>query len=131
MYEPTPVQYQPKHAGRVKATTCKHCGSTSWGICKLLNGTGAATFPWYCMECNRRTTLYEPKHEHIVHTAVFDDRGPNECQYCGCIGAEAHHIMPCHLVGPGEADKWPIVYLCQKHHAQWHQTVTPNMSCKD
>lgn len=107
------------------------CGAYDWSICKLLNSAGQATFPWYCLNCFKRTTLYEPKHEHIVFSAVFDNRGENECQYCGRIGAEEHHIMPAHLVGAAESAKWPIVYLCQEHHMLWHNTVTPNMGHRD
>ncbi len=128
---PKPVKYRLKHTFKFHQTACKNCGAINWSVCKLLNPAGHAMYPWYCLSCCQRTNIYEPKHEHLTFTAVFEDRGENECEYCGRIGAERHHIMPRHLVGEGESDKWPVFYLCQEHHMLWHNTVTPNMGCKD
>lgn len=55
-----------------------------------------------------------------------DDRR-EVCAVCGQLGAQEHHWAPWHLFGD-EADKWPKSYLCQKHHTEWHRTVTPEMS---
>lgn len=38
----------------------------------------------------------------------------------------AHHIMPRKLA-PGEADTWPLVYLCPPCHRRWHRIVTPGL----
>lgn len=131
MYEnPKPVKYFLKHAAKFRQATCKDCGSHNFSVGKLLTGAGSSVFPWYCVDCYRRTNIYEPKHEYILYTAVFEDRTQNECQYCGKIGAELHHVMPRHLA-PEDCEKWPTVYLCQEHHMQWHNTVTPNMCDKD
>lgn len=49
------------------------------------------------------------------------------CVVCGEKGCELHHFAPRYLFGDA-AEDWPKEYLCRKHHAQWHDLVTPNMS---
>ena len=60
---------------------------------------------------------------------VNDYRGFQKCAVCGAQITEYHHWAPRHLFG-SDADKWPIGYLCPKHHAEWHDKVTPEMSRK-
>lgn len=47
------------------------------------------------------------------------------CIICGCNGAEYHHLAPQSLSEFfDEYSQWPGMYLCRKHHQQWHNIVT-------
>ena len=41
---------------------------------------------------------------------------------CGNPGAEDHHTSPVCVFGK-EADNWPRVLFCVKHHNEWHQRM--------
>ncbi len=45
---------------------------------------------------------------------------------CTENGAQLHHFAPTGIFGP-EADRWPVGFLCRRHHAEWHRRVTPGM----
>ena len=50
------------------------------------------------------------------------------CTYQGCEEnfVELHHIMPRFI--KDDFEYWPLVFLCKKHHAEWHSFVTPGMN---
>jgi hypothetical protein len=125
-YEPeSPKHYTPKHMGRMRGVACKHCGSVdSFSIGKFIGPAGQIKHPYYCTRCHKRTTIYEPSHDHLIYTAVFDTSEINECEVCGKEGAEWHHWAPRDLFGD-LCERWPQGLLCQYCHSQWHQIVTP------
>ncbi len=116
-------EYQPKHFYKMRATTCC-CGENAFSVGKFIGPSGQIKYPWYCMACKRRSSISEPKHEHLIYTHVFDDSEINQCEVCGKQGAEWHHWAPRDLF-KDECEKWPMGLLCQPCHAHWHQIVTP------
>lgn len=46
------------------------------------------------------------------------------CSYTGCTTpiTEYHHFAPRNTFGD-DADNWPVMPLCRKHHQQWHQQM--------
>lgn len=122
-----PEKYKPKYTSKFKDKVCTCGAKPHWGIGKLLCSSGQIKHPWYCRQCGKCSTIYEPNHPHLIYTYVFDDRGDLCCEKCGMPGAEVHHWAPRHLFGD-ECEKWPVGYFCQPCHSKWHQIVTPNMS---
>lgn len=116
-------KYSPKHWHRVAALTCE-CGSKDFAIGKYIGPSGQIKHPWHCTVCNKRTNIYEPKHDHLIFTAVFDETEINQCEVCGKNGAEWHHWAPRAFFGD-ECERWPQGLLCQYCHSKWHQIVTP------
>ena len=64
--------------------------------------------------------------------ASLDDSGQYQCAICGVNETEFHHIAPKHLADQfgDEWTLWPGIYLCNRHHRQWHSIVTPGMNKK-
>lgn len=124
----SPKKYQPKHAYKIARLACNYCEEVGrFSVGKFLDPSGQIKYPWYCTACYKRTVLFEPKHEHLVYTAVFDTAELNQCEVCGKDGAEGHHWAPRKLFG-NECERWPMGFLCQYCHARWHQIVTPNIN---
>lgn len=46
------------------------------------------------------------------------------CSYYGCPedGVDDHHFAPRNTFGL-DADNWPCLPLCKKHHVEWHQRM--------
>jgi len=61
----------------------------------------------------------------------LEDRAGAVCSVtqCGNVKTESHHIAPYHLFD--NPNDWPQIPLCKKHHKEWHDIVTPNMTRKN
>jgi hypothetical protein len=122
-----PVIYTPKHRRLFAGKTCDKCSKPPvWGIAKYITASGQVRYPWYCRQCGHMSNIYEPHHDHLIYTMVVTKADECQCERCGKMGAELHHWAPSAIFGP-DADRWPVGFLCQPCHAEWHQLVTPGM----
>ncbi len=120
----------PAHPARRFYEPCPECGADDedrWELRTFMNSGGHTTYPWCCRYCGHNTHIYEKKRA-VITAGLCPDPLPNRrsrpiCAVCGVEGAEAHHWAPKSVFGEIESDDWPISYLCQKHHAEWHQRM--------
>lgn len=106
-------------------------------LCVSNNGIGA-----WCPTCNRWVTDevgYSQKWLKKDHPALrgvdrstlpkIGERYYRKCEGpCGAFAiCHMHHVAPRALFGE-EADRWPVVYLCQPCHSRWHSAVTPTLT---
>jgi len=107
---------------------------------------GAFQCGWYCTEHDRFVSdngrLWLPKMEVLrimqpfgrgLDDVPFIEAGDNDVIYCIVCDnphIEWHHIAPQHLAAQFAPDwqDWPVIPLCKRHHKQWHDILTPNMS---
>lgn len=116
--------------------SCTKCGSNQISFGVHINYSGATTVIARCDKCGRnpdaKKPFYNVKDFDIQSLPVFIDDRPNSepCAVCGTRkGTQYHHFAPKHLFG-FDAEKWPGAYLCDEHHKEWHNKVTPNMAKK-
>lgn len=118
--------------------TCSRCG-TSCLIAKDTAADGSTQVFFWCVSCSR---VADPLHPFIskdylklnlkvsIDSLPTIERYPNnakpKCVVCGKPGAQLHHFAPKHLFN-NDADRWPTGYLCQEHHDEWHNKLTPDM----
>lgn len=118
---------------------CSKCGSEKIKIGFAFRKNGSKVYPRYCEDCGTgcnglaskqeaSSVLYELKYLEFISSNISKLIGIG-CHVCGDKDVELHHIAPRHLFG-SECELWPTVYLCKKHHKQWHDLVTPNMCNK-
>jgi len=55
----------------------------------------------------------------IADVPMLADRRRDYCERCGALGAQLHHMAPQALFS--DADDWPLAYLCQTCHNEWHR----------
>lgn len=116
---------------------CFHCTwITEWKLARTITTSGISQVYWICTECDRRP--YEKKkdikHKDLRQKGIHIDRieirhnytGQHFCAVCRAPGVENHHWAPRYLFGWDCVD-WPQDWLCEFHHRQWHDLVTPNM----
>ena len=53
---------------------------------------------------------------------VEQDLVDGVCQRCSGSGTEVHHTSPREVFGD-DADNWPLIDLCRKCHAEWHERM--------
>ena len=60
--------------------------------------------------------------------AVAESEHVEPCGVCGTLkGSELHHWAPESLDDWfEEPHRWPTVWLCPRHHDEWHRIVTPS-----
>lgn len=121
----------------IKDKHCTRCNrQVRARLVRNIATNGVSQVYWQCPLCNRsidNPTKYI-KHEPIKEYGIDLDElpvienysGSFLCAVCQSPYAEYHHWLPRHL--SEEADLWPGAYLCQRHHAFWHQLLTPDMS---
>jgi len=127
---------------------CRKCGQTTNVFLRYdIKANDTLQYFWHCDACERIT----PMGQSIPHDTITewmstwtdtqkdafyikrlrnDYRGDIECAVCHARGGELHHWAPQSLAdyfGDDWSD-WPQVYLCRKHHRQWHEIVTWYMS---
>ena len=124
--------------------TCKHCETNgSIKLRKQFTTSGVAQIAWYCLKCKQWAEkparwlahsyvkfLCDRYHKTIDDIVTIKDyRGDYLCVICG-EPSEVHHWAPQAMQKAFGADwvLWPTAPLCVKHHRQWHDTVTPNLS---
>lgn len=121
---------------------CEHCDSDAHvEPGQLIINSGAIQVRWWCFDHwgppTRAAGSYNLPHSALAGLGyvsvgdlqVIDDRRENPCEVCGELGTEWHHWAPgslAYLFGDNWA-QWPGAYLCRKHHAMWHDIVTPTM----
>lgn len=59
---------------------------------------------------------------------IIEDYRVDHCAVCGAKGVDLHHFAPKGIFGKEAAEKWPKGYLCDEHHKEWHNKVTPNLT---
>lgn len=125
---------------------CHLCYGYNVWLHYQITASGTRQYFWYCEDCERIT----PRSTYIPHATVLGwmegwslgqrARFNNErlikdlsarqvCAVCGEPGTEYHHWAPQAYrdrFGP-EWNHWPTVFLCRKHHRQWHEIVTPTL----
>jgi hypothetical protein len=110
-------------------------GADPDGFGVRLVADGSTQVVWTCTGCGHRSTPithYMAQGWGIDIAAlpvVADYAGVyGRCSVHDCTenGAQLHHFAPTGIFG-AEADYWPVGYLCRRHHAEWHQRVTPGL----
>jgi hypothetical protein len=108
-------------------------------LVRNITHAGISNIFWKCTICKRNAsgTAKWIAHEPVINYKIDIDQLPiNEdgriehCAVCGEIGVDNHHWLPRYLAEKvdEDAEKWPQAWLCKKHHKEWHDLLTPNMS---
>jgi len=118
---------------------CDRCNkSVRTGLRKTIFGNGALAIVQVCLNSDpphflKNQSNYIPhetakalgyKIEDIELLAPESKNLYIDCQVFDCKnpGAEDHHTSPTCVFGD-EADNWPRILLCVKHHTEWHQRM--------
>ena len=126
----------------IKARTvcprCKARGSSTLAIKVFSNGVKHVF--GFCLACLRDygTPIPKKKAQKLVDVSalpIMDVYEGEKCAVNDCVktDTELHHMMPRYIArkawgeqhGNYEADRWPMVYLCNQHHVMWHDLLTP------
>lgn len=124
------------------APACRKCGQRTL-LRYDIKANDTFQYFWHCDHCERTTpaghfidhgmiakwmsTWTEAQKDNFYIQRLRNDyRGDIECAVCHIRGGEYHHWAPQSLASHfgDEWDDWPKVYLCRKHHRQWHEIVT-------
>lgn len=57
----------------------------------------------------------------VTELPVLADLRRDYCERCGELGAQLHHMAPRAVFN--DPDSWPLAYLCQACHVEWHQRM--------
>lgn len=87
---------------------CTGCGKTSGSVKK-------DDFVWLIERGIRLTWMRERYANADTHVC--------QVKGCGSTAIEWHHVAPRSVFGE-DAESWPIIPACRKHHVGWHQTMT-------
>lgn len=98
----------------------------------IIQGNGILSYRLTCRTCGTRSSSV-PKTvaEHLVRngtpiewTQVNQPRSKPGCAVTGCTdpGVDNHHFAPRNTFG-AEAEAWPVLPLCRRHHVEWHQRM--------
>ena len=113
---------------------CQRCG-VEGELYRQYNSNGAVVVVERCPHCRQNTRpgmafINKGKVVGYENLPIFEDYRPESepCAVCGeQHGSEYNHWAPRYIFG-SEAEKWPGDYLCPKHHKEWHDKVTPEMT---
>jgi len=129
----------------LKVPACRHCGSTtSVKLCRQYTVSGTLQIGYWCVHCERwakkgaqfiKHNLVSERLEQqgatINDLEIVNDYRSNDhrCIICG-KPAQNHHWAPQALKEQfgEEWHLWPKDQLCEHHHRQWHDIVTPYLS---
>ena len=119
----------------VASKKCNRCGgSVIRG--RVIAANGAVQVKDLCQLCGRNAggngiSIPHSQVPDLDSLPILGDytQNNNPCQVRGCQGkgTEYHHWAPRFLF-PDDSELWPGGYLCRRHHAEWHATVTPEMA---
>ena len=92
----------------------------------VINSGGTRAAVVVCGHCGqgRQTVSYRRLSDHGVSVndlPLLADYRRDYCTRCGALGAQLHHMAPSAIFA--DADDWPLAYLCQACHAEWHKTM--------
>ncbi|HET8707729.1 MAG TPA: hypothetical protein VFM46_15610 [Pseudomonadales bacterium] len=117
---------------------CSYCGKPA-SLGRVVMASGKTHVASWCIACGRYANPRQPYVSARAINAPIDELPivvnnlayAEPCAVKGCenIGTELHHFAPRHLFFE-RADYWPTAYLCDAHHREWHDKVTPTMKGK-
>jgi hypothetical protein len=92
----------------------------------VLNAGGTLAAVLVCGWCGqgRRTVPFRLLADAGIATTdlpLLADHRRDYCERCGALGAQLHHMAPQAVFE--DADDWPLAYLCQACHAEWHRRM--------
>lgn len=99
----------------------------------VVNAGGTVTAVLVCGRCGHgRTSIplrrLRENDIELADVPRLADLRRDYCERCGALGAELHHMAPQALFQ--DADDWPLSYLCQRCHVEWHQTINASRPAK-
>ena len=124
-----------------KPEKCSYCGNENAKKIQLRNNpttNGYLQIGWRCLSCGR---LCKKEHKWESHEDVreflsrfgknledippfSDEDKRQECVHCHKIAfGENHHFAPKKFFGEEDAETWPIAFLCNECHHEWHRKV--------
>lgn len=122
-----------------KEKDCIHCKAKRQArLVRTISSSGVSMVFWECETCQKNAIApgYFIPHEKITSCGILIETIPvtrdyrtqvDKCAVCGELGTEYHHWAPRYVFGE-DADLWPGAYLCRRHHMEWHNRITPEMS---
>jgi hypothetical protein len=92
----------------------------------VVNAGGQLTVVLVCGRCGHGRVSVPHRMLRDAGITIADvprlaDHRRDYCERCGALGAELHHMAPQALFA--DADDWPLAYLCQPCHVEWHRVV--------
>lgn len=92
----------------------------------VLNSGGTLNAVVVCGRCGhgRQSVSHADLAKHDIRPIelpLLADLRRDYCERCGKIGAQLHHMAPQHVFA--DANDWPLAYLCQTCHAEWHRRM--------
>ena len=109
------------------ATRTWQRGDAPESVVLLIQANGVQQIKLRCTNC-RFLTGALPKEVStrwglwaIPPGEVRDNRANQKCSVVTCASTEVelHHFAPYNTFG-AEADDWPVMPLCRRHHHEWH-----------
>ncbi len=110
----------------MKVVTCTHDAgrdTATWSHLELIwftDAGGRRHLRYTCDVCGKRSEAIP--HRNVAAREVVSPRRtypPCVVKRCGADGVHQHHIAPYSVFG-SEADWWPLIDVCQRHHEEWH-----------
>lgn len=98
---------------------------------RVVTGNGIIQFKTRCHGCGQRggpvphaiaqewVAVYGIDRERVNTPIAYE---PCVVRDCGADGVDRHHFAPRNTFG-SEAEDWPILPLCRRHHEHWHRTM--------
>ena len=92
----------------------------------VMNAGGTMTAVLVCGRCGHgrvSVPLRRLRDDNIELADIprLADHRRDYCERCGQLGAQLHHMAPQALFQ--DADDWPLAYLCQPCHNEWHRVT--------
>lgn len=120
-----------RHARKDPGTRRWDTGSSST-LGYIVQGNGTISYRFTCGTCGTRSSAVPVK----VATWLINNGTPVSCtqvneplDYPGCTvagctddGVDQHHFAPRNTFG-SDAESWPVMPLCRRHHVEWHQRM--------